>query len=124
MAAGDAPIALELLEEASRFVEESGVHYWDVELLRLKGKLLAQSSPCGAPQEVEACYAEALAVARRQQARSLELGVAMDLARLWRDQGKRTEAHDLLAPVYGLFSEGFDTLDLREAKTLLEQLKA
>jgi predicted ATPase len=123
LAAGDAPIALKLLEEASRFVEESGVHYWDVELLRLKGKLLAQSSPCGAPQEVEACYAEALAVARRQQARSLELGVAMDLARLWRDQGKRTEARDLLAPIYNWFTEGFDSLVLQGAKALRDELR-
>ena len=122
LATGEASIALGLLEEASRFAEQSGVHYWDVELLRLKGKQLAQSSPCGAPQEVEACYAEALAVARRQQARSLELRVAMDLARLWRDQGKRPEARDLLAPIYGWFTEGFDTLDLKEAKRLLDEL--
>jgi DNA-binding SARP family transcriptional activator/predicted ATPase len=122
LAAGEAPVALELLEETGRFVEESGIHYWDAELLRLKGKLLAHSSPCGAPQEVEACYGEALAVARRQQARSLELRAAMDLARLWRDQGKRTKASDLLAPIYNWFTEGLDSPALKAAKALLDQI--
>ena len=65
------------------------------------------------------CYREALAVARRQQARSR---AATSLARLWRDQGKRNEARDLLAPVYGWFTEGFDTLDLKEARVLLDEL--
>jgi predicted ATPase len=60
----------------------------------------------------------------QQQAKSWELRAAMSMARLWRDQGKRQQAHDLLAPVYGWFTEGFDTLDLKEAKTLLEQLRA
>ena len=64
----------------------------------------------------------ALAIARSQQAKSWELRAAMSMARLWRDQGKRAEAHDLLAPVYGWFTEGFDTLDLREAKALLDTL--
>jgi predicted ATPase len=71
---------------------------------------------------VDACYREALAVARRQQARSLELRAATSLARLWRDQGKRDEAHDLLAPIYGWFTDGFDTRDLKEAKALLDEL--
>ena len=62
------------------------------------------------------------AVARAQQAKSWELRAAMSMARLWRDQGKRTEARDLLAPVYGWFTEGFDTLDLKEAKALLDEL--
>jgi predicted ATPase len=122
LAAGEGPIGLELLEEASRFAEASGVRYWDAELLRLKGKLLAKSSQCNAPQQVEACYREALAVARRQQARSLELRAAMDLARFWRDQGARIEARDILAPIYGSFTEGFDTPDLNEAKALLDAL--
>jgi DNA-binding SARP family transcriptional activator/predicted ATPase len=122
LAAGEAPVALELLEEACRFVEESGIHYWDAELLRLKGKLLMHSSPRDAAKEVEACYGEALAVARRQQARSLELRVALDLAWLWCDQGKRTEASDLLAPIYNWFTEGLDTPALKEAKALLDQI--
>jgi predicted ATPase len=66
----------------------------------------------------------ALAVARAQQAKSWELRASMSMARLWRDQGKRSEAHDLLAPVYGWFTEGFDTLDLKEAKALLDELNA
>jgi len=70
----------------------------------------------------EDSYRRALAVARQQSAKFWELRAALDLARLWRDQGRRTEARDLLAPIYGWFTEGFDTLDLKEAKALLEQL--
>jgi predicted ATPase len=77
----------------------------------------------GTPQaEVEACFQQALDVARRQQAKSLELRAAMSLARLWQQQGKRAEAHELLAPIYGWFTEGFDTADLHEAKALLDAL--
>ena len=72
--------------------------------------------------KAQACFERALQIARAQQARSWELRAATSLARLWRDQGKRAEAHDLLAPVYGWFTEGFDTLDLKEAKALLEEL--
>ena len=75
-------------------------------------------------RKAEAYFERALAVARRQQAKSLELRATMSMARLWRDQGKRQQAHDLLAPVYGWFTEGFDTLDLKEARALLEQLRA
>ena len=74
--------------------------------------------------KAEAYFDRALAVARQQQAKSWELRAAMSMARLWRDQGKRDEARDLLAPVYGWFTEGFDTLDLKEAKALLEELAA
>jgi predicted ATPase len=73
--------------------------------------------------KAETYFEHALAVARAQRARSWELRAAMSTARLWRDQGKRQQAHDLLAPICGWFTEGFDTLDLREAKALLEQLK-
>ena len=72
--------------------------------------------------KAEAYFERALAVARKQQAKSWELRSAMSMARLWRDQGKRDEAHELLAPVYGWFTEGFDTLDLKEAKALLDEL--
>jgi predicted ATPase len=73
-------------------------------------------------EEEEACFQRALDVARRQEAKSLELRAAMSLSRLWQQQGKQTEARTLLAPVYGWFTEGFDTADLQEARGLLEQL--
>jgi class 3 adenylate cyclase/predicted ATPase len=120
--AGETSVGLELLEEAMRFADDSGVRYWDAELLRLKGMLLARLSPNGRHQGEEACYREALAVARRQQARSLELRAATSLARLWCDDRRRDEARNLLAPVYGWFSEGFATPDLKEAKALLDEL--
>jgi predicted ATPase len=72
--------------------------------------------------EGEACFRQALDIARRQQAKSWELRAAMSLARLWQQQGRRAEAQDLLAPIYGWFTEGFDTADLQEAKALLEEL--
>ena len=72
----------------------------------------------------KSCFLDALAVARDQGARTWELRAAMSMARLWRDQGKRNEARDLLAPVYGWFTEGFDTLDLKEAKSLLDELSS
>jgi predicted ATPase len=74
------------------------------------------------PGEAEACFQQALTVARRQQAKSLELRAAMSLARLWQRHGKRAEARALLAPIYGWFTEGFDTADLQDAKALLEVL--
>ena len=73
--------------------------------------------------EAETCLQQALAIARRQQAKSWELRAAMSLARLWQQQGKRGEAYELLAPVYGWFTEGFDTADLQEAKALLDALE-
>lgn len=72
--------------------------------------------------EVDACFQQALAIARRQQARSLELRAALSLARTWRDRGRHAEARDLLAPVHAWFTEGFDTPDLREAQQLLDEL--
>ena len=74
--------------------------------------------------KAETYFERALAVSRQQQAKSWELRAAMSLARLWRDQGKRQQARELLAPVYGWFTEGFNTLDLKEAKALLEELAA
>jgi predicted ATPase len=81
---------------------------------------IALKSPAPDAVKAEAYFERALAVARQQQAKSWELRAAMSMARLWRDQGKRDEASDLLAPVYGWFTEGFDTLDLKQAKTLLD----
>ncbi len=79
-------------------------------------------SPESDAAKAEACFERALAVARAQQAKSWELRAATSMARLWRDQGKRDEARNLLAPVFGWFTEGFDTLDLKEAKALLDAL--
>jgi predicted ATPase len=72
--------------------------------------------------EAEACFQQALDIARRQQAKSLELRAAMSLSRLWQQQGKRAEAYEMLTPIYGWFTEGFDTVDLQDAKALLEAL--
>jgi predicted ATPase len=72
--------------------------------------------------QAETCFQHALTIARRQQAKSLELRAAMSLARLWQQQGQRTATYELLAPIYGWFTEGFDTADLQEAKALLEEL--
>jgi predicted ATPase len=118
---GDHAAALEIIAAALAASEESGARWWDAEIHRLKGMvLLARHDAEGS----EACFVHSKKVAQRQNARSLELRASTSLARLWRDQGKHTEAHDLLAPVYGWFTEGFDTLDLKEAKALLEQLTA
>ena len=86
---------------------------------RLQGVLLLQQT-LTQQEEAEACFQQALTVARRQQAKSLELRATMSLARLWQQQGKRAEARELLAPIYGWFTEGFETVDLQEAKALLE----
>jgi predicted ATPase len=83
---------------------------------------IALKSPEPDAAKAEAYFKRALTVARQQQAKSWELRAAMSMARLWRDQGKRAEARDLLAPIYGWFTEGFDTLDLREAKALRDEL--
>jgi adenylate cyclase len=118
---GQAEEGLGLLREALVVVEKSGEHQWEVELYRLQGELLLQQTVPDAPQ-AEACFCQALAIARRQQAKSLKLRTVMSLARLWQRQGKRAEACRRLAEVYGWFTEGFDTADLQEAKALLDAL--
>ena len=90
-------------------------------MYRLKGELLLEQT-VDHTGEAEACLQQALAIARRQQAKSFELRAAMGLSRLWQRQGQRDAARDLLAPLYGWFTEGFDTADLQEAKALLETL--
>jgi predicted ATPase len=112
---------LNTLVEVLAVINNSGERYYETELHRLQGELLLKHITPDAPQ-AEACLHHALDVARHQQAKSMELRAAMSLARLWQQQGKRQEAHDLLAPVYGWFTEGFDTADLQEAKVLLEKL--
>jgi DNA-binding winged helix-turn-helix (wHTH) protein/predicted ATPase len=112
---------LQALAEAHILVEQHEESWWEAEVHRLRGVLLLQQQ--GIPQaEAETCFQQALDVARHQEAKSLELRAAMSLARLWQEQGKRAEAYELLAPIYGWFTEGFDTADLHEAKALLDAL--
>jgi len=120
-AAGQAEAGLDVLAEALALVDHTGERYWEAEIYRLKGDLLLQQAVPDMSQ-AEACFQQALTVARRQQAKSLELRTAMSLARLWQQRGKRAEARQLLAEVYGWFTEGFDTPDLQEAKVLLDEL--
>jgi predicted ATPase/class 3 adenylate cyclase len=120
--AGQAEEGLRVLAQALAAVHNSEGRFYEAELSRLQGELtLARSA--GQQAEAEACFHQALDIARRQQAKSWELRTAMSLARLWQQQGKRAEAHALLASVYGWFTEGFDTADLQEAKALLEDLE-
>jgi predicted ATPase len=119
---GQVEEGLRLLAEALAAFEANGRGDMLAEAYRLQGALLLRQAVPDASQ-AEACFQQALAIARRQQAKSWELRAAMSLSHLWRQQGKRTEAYELLAPVYGWFSEGFDTADLQEAKALLEELE-
>lgn len=150
---GQVEEGLATVAAALAWVSASGERYYEAELWRLKGELTLQQlqvsgfkfqaekgqkskvksrkskslnpqPPTPSPKEAEACFHKALAVARQQEARSLELRAGMSLARLWQQQGKRKEAHAVLAEVYGWFSEGFETADLQEAKALLEVLSA
>jgi predicted ATPase len=104
-------------------IETTKESWFEAEVYRIAGEIARESSEPDAAK-AEAYFERALAVARQQQAKSWELRAAMSMARLWRDQGKRDEARELLAPVYGWFTEGFDTRDLKEAKALLDELAA
>jgi predicted ATPase len=106
--------------EATMAVETTRERWCEAEVYRIAGEI-ALKSPERDAAKAQAYFDRALAVARQQQAKSWELRAAMSMARLWRDQGKPRQARDLLAPVYGWFTEGFDTLDLKEAKTLLDE---
>jgi predicted ATPase len=119
--AGQVNEGLHLLAEVLRALEESGRGDLLAEAYRLQGAFVLRRAVPDAAQ-AEACFQQALTIARRQQAKSWELRAAMSLARLWQCQGKRAEAYALLAPVYGWFTEGFDTADLQEAQTLLSAL--
>src|SRR5207253_8202146 len=100
---------VDTMAEALAVADNTG--YYEAELYRLKGELLRQHTVSDISQ-AEACLQQALTVARRQQAKSLELRAAMSLSRLWQQQGKRVEARELLTPIYGWFTEGFETADL------------
>jgi class 3 adenylate cyclase/predicted ATPase len=109
------------IAEAIRVIETAKERVWEAEVNRVAGEI-ALKSPERDVAKAEAYFLRALAVARKQEAKSWELRAAIGIARLWRDQGKRDGARDLLAPVYGWFTEGFDTLDLKEARGLLDEL--
>ncbi len=118
--AGKAEAGLAVLVGALAEVNRTGEHWYEAELVRLYGELLSTTGPV--EDEVESHFHQALAIAHRQGARSLELRSAVSLGRLWQQQGRTQEAHDLVAEIYNWFTEGFDTRDLQEAKALLEQL--
>jgi predicted ATPase len=99
---------------------QTGQYIWAAEIKRVEGELRRLAG--GSPDEAETCFQRALTIAREQKAKSFELRAAMSLVRLSRDHDRRGDAHALLAPVYGWFTEGFDTADLKEAKTLLGEL--
>lgn len=130
---------LRMLTEALAAVDKTGERYYEAELYRLKGELTLQQSSgqrlasrvastqhpaprTPAAAEAEACFLKAIEIARKQSAKSLELRAVMSLSRLWQSQGKKDEAHAMLSEIYGWFTEGFDTKDLQEAKTLLGEL--
>jgi predicted ATPase len=119
--AGQVQKGLSVLVEVLAWIDKTGERWCEAELHRLKGALLLQQSSDNA---AEACFHHAIAIAQGQEAKAWELRTATSLARLWQQQGKRQEAYDLLAPVYGWFTEGFDTADLQDAKALLEALQA
>jgi predicted ATPase len=117
--AGQNEEAISLLDDALGIVGRTRERWFSAELHRYKGELLLRQ---GQPNAAEDLYHKALSIAQEQQAKVWELRAAASLARLRRDQGRRAEARDLLAPVYGWFTEGFDTPDLKDAKTLLDKL--
>jgi len=118
---GDVDEGMELVEELLRLSQRDDVHWWEAELHRVKGELLLMDTPDD-PGNAEGWFKQAIEIARKQSAKSLELRAATSLGRLWHDQGKQAEARDLLAPVHGWFTEGFDTSDLKDAKALLDSL--
>ena len=117
--AGQVEEAVTQLDEALKIVERTGERFFAAELNRHKGQLLLRQGHTEAAEEL---YREALSIAREQEAKLWELRAAVSLARLRSDQDRRAKARDLLAPVYGWFTEGFDTADLKEAKALLDEL--
>jgi predicted ATPase len=122
------------LAQALEFVERTDERFYEAELHRLKGKLLLdyglkeqisfnpQSAIHNPQLEAEACFHKSIEIARRQNAKSLELRAVISLARLWQRQGRQTEARERLAEIHGWFTEGFQTADLKEARTLLDEL--
>jgi predicted ATPase len=133
-AVGQPAAGLAVLDEALALVEETGERFWEAEIDRLKGELLLKAEGAGLYRGVtegmqdaespEGCFLTAMEIARRQKGKSLELRATVSLARLWQQQGKKDEARHMLADIYGWFTEGFDTIDLQQAKALLQELSA
>jgi len=127
---GQVEEGLNLLAEALAVVDQIEERFYEAEIYRLKGELTLKSivktsqnkSQVSLGSEAEECFQKAIEVARQQQAKSLELRAVMSLSRLWQQQGKKSEARQMLAEIYGWFTEGFDTKDLQEAKALLQEL--
>jgi predicted ATPase len=124
---GQVEDGLENLAEALDLVQSTGEREHEAELYRLRGELTLKQSRFASPdfadqEEAEQCFHSAIDIARKQQAKSLELRAATSLARLWQQQGKQKEAHGTLAEICGWFTEGFDTTDLIDAKALLDEL--
>jgi predicted ATPase len=118
--AGNKQDSLSAIRKAKELMFETGEYLWHADVLRIEGEL--QLLFGASTKEAEATFVQALEVARKQRAKSFELRATMNVTRLWRDQGKRDEARQLLATVYGWFTEGFDTLDLKQARALLTEL--
>ncbi len=125
--AGQVEVGLETLRSALRAAHQTGEHLYIAELYRLQGEFLLQGEsrdhPTGEQGAAESCFHQALVLSRDQQTKSWELRAATSLARLWQSQDKHQDAYDLLAPVYGWFTEGFDTADLQDAKAILDKLR-
>ena len=118
LALGERDAAESLISDALEEIARTGSRYFEAEIHRIRGELLWPSD-----HDVAAgCFDQALQIARDQGSKLLELRASTSLARLWAEQGERQKAYDLLAPVYGWFTEGFDTADLKDAKALLDQL--
>ena len=120
--AGEAGEGLRVLTEALAGVQSGRERWWEAELHRLKGELLLVQAGTQQVAEAAQCFQQARTIAGRQQAKSLELRAAMSLSRLWQAQGKHVAAHQVLAEMYGWFTEGFGTADLQEARALLAAL--
>ena len=124
---GQVEEGLSVLAEALALVDRTGERNYEAELYRLKGMLTLKQSGVQSPEskverEAEECFQKAIEIVRRQEAKSWELRAVMSLSRLWQQQGKKEEARQMLAEIYGWFTEGFDTKDLQEAKALLDAL--
>jgi predicted ATPase len=120
--AGARAAGLEALAEARSVLEETGVRGFEAQVHQVEGRLLLLA-PAADPAAAERCFEAAIGVARRQGARLPQLRAALDLARLWAGQGQRSRGYDLIAPLYTRFSEGFGTVDLRDAAALLDELR-